>query len=108
MAAAQAPAQPDAAQIFDDLAAKYSFEPKVRAWLTAENGLAARTLDDFIHAAAVESDLRAFADAAEADNKILAASRLRQAWVALRKTQENDEAIKKRGLDENDLDALLP
>ena len=94
-------------QIFDELAAKYKLDAKTRAWLTAADGLGAESLADFAHAAASESDLKAFVDAAGADNKFIATSRLRQAWLAVRKAEEDDAAIKRKGMDENDLDALL-
>ena len=94
-------------EAFDKLALEHGLEDKVRQWLTAEDGLGAKSLDDFLHAASSEVEAKALAEAAGPDNPLLATSRLRQAWRSVRKARDEDEVIKKRGQDESDLDQLL-
>ena len=60
---------------FDKLQADFGLDDDVRKWLTASDGLGATCLDDFVFAAAVESDIGAMADAAQATNKLLMTSR---------------------------------
>ena len=92
---------------FDELQVKFGIDAKTRAWLTAEEGLNASSIMDFLHAAASETDVQKMVEAAQADNVFLATSRLRQAWLSLRKAEEEVASIKRRGLDETDLDTLL-
>ena len=92
---------------FDELQSKFGIDDKTRAWLTAEEGLNASSVMDFLHAAASETDVQKMVEAAQADNVFLATSRLRQAWLSLRKAEEEVASIKRRGLDETDLDTLL-
>ena len=86
---------------FDKLQADFGLDDDVRKWLTASDGLGATCLDDFVFAAAVESDIGAMADAAQATNKLLMTSRLRQAWLSLKKAKEEQELLMKRGADES-------
>ena len=94
-------------EAFDQLKEQFDLEPKVREWLTSDTGLAARSLSDFLHAASSEAEVKALVDAAGAENKLLATSRLRQAWVSLKRARDQDEIIQRRGADESDLDQLL-
>eukprot|EP00972_Heterocapsa_arctica_P033092 4868586-Heterocapsa_arctica.AAC.1 len=72
-------AQNEPTAVFAKLAIAFSIEDKVRDWLISEEGLNAKTLDDFLHAAATQADVALIADVAEPANKLLATSRLRQA-----------------------------
>ena len=94
-------------QLFAALAAKFGWEDKVRDWMTDAKGLGAATLLDFLHAATTVEDVAAMVTADKADNKFLMKSRLRQAWLSLKQASEEQERIKRKGLDESDLDQLL-
>ena len=107
MAAAQLTQNEVRDEAFDKLKEEFQLDDKVRAWLTSETGLAARNLGDFLHAASSEAEVKALVDASGADNKLLATSRLRQAWVSLKRARDQDEVIQRRGADEADLDQLL-
>ena len=97
----------DTMTVFDEFARKYEIDDKTRKWLTSADGLQAKMLDDFLYAGATESDIGKIAEMAGAENKLLTSSRLRQAWTSLRKAEDDKERVKRRGLDDNDLDALL-
>ena len=43
-------ASPNAIQLFSELGAQFDLDPKVTAWLTAPDGLAAKRLDDLLYA----------------------------------------------------------
>ena len=94
-------------QLFAALAAKFGWEDKVRDWMTDSKGLGAATLLDFLHAATTVEDVAAMVTAAKADKEFLMKSRLRQAWLSLKQASEEQERIKRKGLDESDLDQLL-
>ena len=95
---------------FDALQAKYNIGAEFRAWLTSSTGLAATQVTDFTYAVAVEADIDKMISAANVptEKKWAETSRVRQAWVALRKKQEEEDKIKARGRDDTDLDAVLP
>ena len=97
----------DTMTVFDEFARKYEIDDKTRKWLTSADGLQAKMLDDFLYAGATESDIGKIAEMAGAENKLLTSSRLRQAWTSLRRAEDDKERVKRRGLDDNDLDALL-
>ena len=59
-----------------------------------------------LHTAYTEKEMAALADAAKPDNKLLATSRMRQAWRSLKRTHDED-VIKRSGLDATDMDELL-
>eukprot|EP00972_Heterocapsa_arctica_P088867 13105072-Heterocapsa_arctica.AAC.1 len=77
-------AQNDSLAVFTKLAISFNIEDKVRDLLIAEERLGARTLDNFLHAAATQEEVAALATQANPDNKFLTTSRLRQAWLTLR------------------------
>jgi hypothetical protein len=110
-AAAGAPAAVAAAanrvQTFAQLGEDFAIEEKMIQWLTSPTGLNADNLDDFLHSAATENDVGKLAELANADNVILTTSRLRQAWRSLKRTRDDEEVIKKNGLEVSDLDGLL-
>ena len=89
-----------ATALFDQLQADFGLEQSVRDWLTAPTGLSATSLDDFLYAASSEADLGAMATAAGATNKYLMTSRLRQAWLSLKRARDDAELIKKHGQDD--------
>ena len=93
MAAAQPTQNEVRDEAFDKLKEEFQLDDKVRAWLTSDTGLAARNLGDFLHAASSEAEVKALVDASGAENKLLATSRLRQAWVSLKRARDQDEVI---------------
>ena len=100
-------AQPPAFEQFQKLGAQFDLEPKVTEWLTSESGLGAKTLDDFLHAASSDLEVAALAQAAEPKNVMLATSRLRQAWQSLKRSRDDENVIRRSGMDATDLDELL-
>ena len=98
------------ADAFNAVRDKYKIAQGVIDWLLKADGLNAASLEDFIYAAADEKEVSTLVDAMglDANIKALQTARVRQAWVALRKSKAEEEAIKKRGLDDTDLDTLLP
>ena len=44
-------------QVFDDLQQKFEIDDKTRLWLTADDGLAAKGLDDFMYAVSTEQEV---------------------------------------------------
>ena len=100
-------ATPTVAEVFDELATKFDLEPPVRTWLTAQDGLGATKLDDFIFAASSPADISKMIEAAKPSNKFLQTSRLRQAWEACGQAKKDEAELVKKGLDESDLDKLL-
>ena len=95
-------------ELFRKLADEYGWEKEVLDWCLKEEGLGARGIDDFEYAISNEADVAALVQATGVANKFQQTSRVRQAWVALKKARSEAEAVEKRGLDEVDLDGLLP
>ena len=91
---------------FEKLGDEFEIGPKVTSWLTSPDGLAAKTLDDLLCACNGDG-IDSLIDAAEPKNKLLAVSRLRQAWRSLKRARDSDGVIKRSGFDTNDLDDLL-
>eukprot|EP00972_Heterocapsa_arctica_P051748 7612588-Heterocapsa_arctica.AAC.1 len=83
-------------QLFADLAIEFNLEDRVRNWLTAKHGLNAKSLDEFLHAATVRREVAAMADAAAPRNRMLATLHLQQAWLALKRTKEDNETRRLR------------
>jgi len=72
---------------FAEMGEKYGLEDCVVAWMTAEDGLDARSLDDFAYCAATEDGLATIIEnVSGVRNRVQQTSRLRQAWVKLRNT----------------------
>ncbi len=95
------PKVPQAAQEFWEMAEKYHWAKEVTEWMLAETGLNARGLEDFEYAVASESAVTTLVDAMGITlGKLQQVSWVRQAWVGLKKSRSEKEAIKKRGLDE--------
>ena len=69
-----------------NLGDEFEIDPKVTAWLTSPDGLAAKTLDDLLYACS-EDNVESLIDAAKPTNKLLAVSRLRQAWRSLKRAR---------------------
>ena len=99
---------PATLKVFAELGEKFNLEPKVVTWLTAEKGLGARTLDDFLFSCDDPKDVKKLAREAEPENELMAVSRLRQAWHALKRSRDAAEDVKRVGLDTSDMDELLP
>ena len=96
------------ARIFERLCTEYRLDPKVAKFLVTDAGL--ESLEDFTHFFTSEQDVAPrvtdkIADLAQRD---LQASRLRQAWVAAKQAESISDNRKKRGVEEDDMDALLP
>jgi len=96
---------------FQDLGDKFKWEQALVDWMTAADGLGALTLMDFVYALPNEEAAEAIVEAAGFDQKpkiMQQASRVRQAWLGMKKTIKDAETLKTRGLDDNDLDTILP
>jgi hypothetical protein len=107
MAAAGPLAPAPAMQAFQTMGEEFGIEAKMITWLTSPTGLGAMFLDDFLHSASTEQEVGKLAELAKPDNVILTTSRLRQAWRSLKRTRDDDDIIKKNGLEVADLDELL-
>ena len=94
--------------IFTELGRKYDCDEKVISWMTHADGLAAKNLDAFIYAITTEAEVAGIVEATGVTNKFAQTSRIRQAWLALRKGKEEEASLKRKVADENDLDVLLP
>ena len=101
-------AKPSVSELFEELATEFKLEPKLAEWLTAESGLAAKSLEDFAYAASSEDDVTRMVTAAKPDNPWLATSRLRQAWKSVKRSCDDEHVIRRSGMDTTDLDELLP
>jgi hypothetical protein len=99
-------ATPDASQLFSELGAQFDLDPKVTAWLTSPDGLAAKRLDDLLYACS-EDGIDKLVEAAKPSNLLLSTSRLRQAWRSLKKARDEEDVIKRAGQDTIDMDDLL-
>ena len=94
-------------EIFEKLGRDYELEDKMIEYLTADTGLGATSLKDFMYGASSEDGVEKMVKAAKVNNEIRQTSKLRQAWVAAREAAAEEREVKRKGLDENDLDALL-
>ena len=72
--------------LFKKLGDDFEIDPKVTSWLTSPDGLAARTYDDLLYACS-EDGVESPIDAAKPTNKLLAVSRLWQAWHSLKRAR---------------------
>ena len=96
---------------FAALKAKHDLNQRLVDWLVDANGLGAKSLNDFMFAITAESEAVTLVDAAgvtDSGEKLRQTTRVRQAWVALRKASTEAERLKLRGSDDVDMDALLP
>ena len=91
---------------FEELERKFMWEPAVTKWMTDPAGLAAKTLDDFLHLTI--PDLDKVVEQSQCQNKLQQGSRLRQAHLSLKGAADAAEILKKKGMDDSDLDQLLP
>jgi len=101
-------------QEFAALGAKYHWNQNTIDWMTSPTGLAAQSIADFIEAASnpdswdeIVKVIKPAGAAGAQFNTLQQASRLRQAWRALKESEAAASAVRKRGADETDLDALL-
>ena len=100
----------DVVRAFEQLAVKYSWTDQVRDFMTSASGLAATHVDHFIYAVSAEAEIKDFVDAigiSDAAVKLQQISRIRRAWVELRKAQKDADLLKARGRDDVDMDQLL-
>ena len=83
---------------------------KIRKWLLASNGLNCKSLTDFQFAVHGVAAAEAMADANgfTGGERLLQVSRIRQAAKSLEDAARQAELLKAKGVDETDLDALLP
>ena len=95
-------------QAFEELENKFSWDPKITKWLLSPEGLGATSLADFFHSATDPKDLSTIAEQASVDNKMLMSSRIRQAWLSLKKSTEEAELLKRKNIDDVAIDDLLP
>jgi len=96
-------------QAFKKMQQDYAISDVFIKWCLEPTGLGARSIEDFEFAMGAEGDAAALIAAAEVkDNVIQQTSRVRQAWAALRKASNEKEVIKKRGIEDTDMDAILP
>ncbi len=98
-------------QQFKELGDKYGWDPITVAWMTKADGLGASRMQDFVEITADPNRFDAIATMIKptsgAYNELQQASRIRQAWKDLQDAQAAANALKKRGQDDTDLDALL-
>ena len=99
---------PATLKVFAELGKKFDLEDKVVTWLTSKSGLGARTLDDFLFSCHDSKELKSLAREADPENELMAVSRLRQAWHALKRSRDAADEVKRVGEDTTDLDELLP
>ena len=96
---------------FKAMGEKYQWEKVTVDWMTAPEGLAATSMNDFLEITADPSKfddiVKMIKPATGAYNLLQQASRLRQAWKSLKDAETAAENLKKRGLDDTDLDSLL-
>ena len=71
------------------------------------NGLGYKQMSDFEYSMTHLKDADLIVEKATVTNFIKQHTRLRQAWSAVKKVSADQENIRKRGLDEADLDGLL-
>ena len=94
--------------LFGDICSKFRIDAKVGKFLVAEEGLA--NLDDFVHRFASEDEISTLVKGIpDIGPRVgVETSRLRQAWIAARSASAAAESKKRKGVDDHDLDTLLP
>ena len=92
---------------FEKLSNEFKWDPKIQKWLLAADGLGATSLDDFLHAFSSSDALGQVAEGAGVENKLLATSRVRQAWISLKKATEDAESLKRKGIEDVEMDNML-
>ena len=85
---------------------EFDLDPTVTTWLTSQDGLAAKSLDDLL-CACTEEGVENLVKAAKPGTVFLAETRLRQAWRSLKRARDNDEVIVRSGRDTIDMDDPL-
>ena len=93
------------------LCTKYGVDKKISVWLLGTDGFGMVRMEDLMYALKEEPAAAAMVKAAGISGtgpELQQASRLRQAYAAMKKAEDEQDAIKKRGMDETDLDSLLP
>ena len=95
---------------FEELENKFGLDPLITKWILGEDGLGAKSVDDFLYAATKPEELASVAELAGVDTskKLLMTSRVRQAWVSLKKATEESETLKRKSLDDVAMDEMLP
>ena len=105
---AGAPTPGPAFFIFQGLQNMFNFDPKVTSYLVDSMGL--ESLNDFIHLFTNESEVAELVTNQVPDLKArpLQASRLRQAWLGIKAAHAQEQLVKKRAAEPDDLDEILP
>jgi len=95
-------------ELFGEMCSKFRISEKVGKFLATDEGLA--NLDDFVHRFASEDEVSAFVKSIpDIGARVgVETSRLRQAWIAARAASAAAESRKRKGVDDHDLDTLLP
>ena len=85
-------------------------DPLITKWILSEAGLGATSVEDFLFSATKQEDLGSVAESAgvEQGRRLLMTSRIRQAWTSLKKAAEDADSLKRKSLDDVELDDLLP
>ena len=99
-------ADANAVKLFEELGQVHGVDPITTTWLTAPDGFNAKSLDDLLYACN-EDGVGDLIVAANPDNPLLAESRLRQAWRALKRARDTEEKTTRAGHDSVDMDELL-
>jgi hypothetical protein len=106
-------ANAEVTQQFQDMGSKFGLDVKVVEWLLETAGLGAIALKDFLFCvrdAAEIADLTTVimkAKQIDESEKWNVTSRIRQAWISLKEAQDQASVVRKRGVDQTDLDELL-
>ena len=97
-----------AEELFGEVCSKFRISEKIGKFLATDEGLA--NLDDFVHRFASEDEISTFVKAIPeiGARAGVETSRLRQAWIAARAASAAAEGKKRKGVDDHDLDTLLP
>ena len=95
-------------QLFTLLCNAFRLDPKVATHLVSVAGL--ESLDDFTHffTSELEVETKVIEKIEDLSFPGIQASRLRQAWAAARQAATISDARKKRGIEDDDFDSLLP
>ena len=78
---------------FEEVEAKFQWDAKITKWLLSDEGFAATSISDFLYAISGPEDIAKIVEAAAPQNAFLMKSRVRQAWLALKKTEEKTESL---------------
>ena len=93
---------------FAEIEQKFQWDVKITKWMVAEDGLGATSIDDFLYAISAPEDINKIVTAASPANVLLMTSRVRQAWLSIKKSKEDSEGLKRKGLDDPEMEAMLP